>query len=254
MYAKKSLGQNFLMHSKVAERIAEGAGIESNDVVLEIGPGTGKLTEHLLKCASQVIAVEKDNYLFESLKEKFKEAVQSKKLILLNEDILDFKIEKLKIKNYKIVANIPYNITGAILKKFLTAKNKPSSMTLLVQKEVAERIMARDKKESLLSISVKIYGEPKILFAVGRGNFIPAPNVDSAVIKISGISNKNFKKGGVSEEKFWEVVRAGFAHKRKRLGNNLKTLKNRGINEGNWESSRAEDLSPEDWFMLLKSL
>ena len=119
--AKKSLGQNFLINPKVAERISLDASISKEDVVLEIGPGTGHLTKYLLIQAKKVIAVEKDDNLIKNLAEKFKKEVEENKLILIKEDILDFNTEQ----NYKIVANIPYNITGAILKKFLSEKNKP---------------------------------------------------------------------------------------------------------------------------------
>ncbi len=151
---------------------------------MEIGPGKGVLTEKLLEKAGCVIAVEKDRDLFQLLQEKFSEEIKNKKLILMNEDILNADIKNMACKFfsgpripgslsrpdheknfmpcfYKIIANIPYNITGAILKKFLTEKNQPERMILMVQNEVAQRIMARDKKESILSISVKAYGEPK---------------------------------------------------------------------------------------------
>jgi len=153
---KKSLGQNFLINPKVAERIAMEANISKKDVVLEIGPGTGKLTRQLLATSCQLLAVEKDNNLYELLKTEFQKEISSGQLNLIHGDILDFDTTsyKLEASCYKLVANIPYNITGAILKKFLTAEHKPERMVLMVQKEVAERIVARDKKESLLSISV----------------------------------------------------------------------------------------------------
>src|SRR6266404_6266828 len=153
---KKGLGQNFLINPKVAERIALEAEISNTDIVLEIGPGTGNLTKYLLKRTRKVIAIEKDEKLFADLEEKFSEQIKSGSLGLVREDVLEFEIKNYKLRSYKIVANIPYNITGAILKKFLTEKNKPESMTLMVQKEVAERIVGlprhggASKKESLL--------------------------------------------------------------------------------------------------------
>ena len=290
MKPKKSLGQNFLINPRVAERIAKEANISSTDIVLEIGPGKGYLTKYLLPKAKKVIAVEKDERLADELAEKYKKEVAKKKLIIIKKDILDFatqdaisnfcsgprprgpdRSQKLKLHlGYKIVANIPYNITGAILKKFLSGKNKPESMTLMVQQEVAERMMARDGKESLLSISVKAYGTPKILFNVSRGNFFPAPNVDSAVIGIKDIHDN------LDEDLFWEVLHAGFAHKRKKLFSNLKTLVQdvslrhshsvlegqvlSGRSEDSFEkhlarvlgNKRAEELSVDDWVNLLK--
>jgi 16S rRNA (adenine1518-N6/adenine1519-N6)-dimethyltransferase len=252
---KKSLGQNFLTNPKVAERIAREAKIKNTDVVLEIGPGKGDLTKFLLASTKKVIAVEKDTNLYEFLNEKFAKEISEKKLLLLNEDILDFDMSRTDF-DYKIVANIPYNITGAILKKFLEANKKPTEMILMVQKEVAERIISGRGKENLLSISVKIYGTPKILFQVSRGNFFPAPNVDSAVIQIKNISNQVFKKHKISEKIFFQVVKAGFAHKRKKLSSNLKkVLKNKDNYLNNiLGNKRAEDLSLQDWILYTKSL
>src|SRR6185312_3875994 len=140
------------------------------DVVLEIGPGRGVLTEKMLAQAKRVIAVEKDDELFVVLQEKFKKEIRNKELELVHADILDYLPEG----NYKLIANIPYNITGAILEKFLSEEHQPSLAVLLVQKEVAQRIVARDDKESILSISVKVYGEPKYIDTVKAGSFNPA--------------------------------------------------------------------------------
>ncbi len=265
--AKKSLGQNFLKSNLALKKIVEAGEISPDDTILEIGPGKGALTEKLLEKSDHVIAIEKDNALFNFLNEKFEKEIKEKKLILLNEDILKFSITnyELRIKDYKIIANIPYNITGAILKKFLANKNQPERMILMVQNEVAKRIMGKDG-ESILSISVKAYGNPKIIMKVPARYFSPAPKVDSAVIAIKNISKKNFTlletpssfghsplAGGEKfEEKFWEIVRAGFAHKRKKLSSNLKNyLGNACVLElGN---KRAEELSLEDWLELVKN-
>lgn len=249
--AKKSLGQNFLKSGAILNKIIAGAELKENDIILEIGPGKGALTEKLLEKVGKVIAVEKDDALFAFLQEKFAENIKKGKLILLNQDILEFEIKSLSILNYKIVANIPYNITGAILKKFLTNECQPESMTLLVQKEVAQRIVANDKKESLLSISVKAYGEPKVLFKVQARFFSPAPKVDSAVIHIKDISRELFEKNNIKEEDFWEVLRAGFAQKRKKLSNNLKKVVKKEILE-EYKDKRAEDLTVHDWINITK--
>lgn len=270
--AKKSLGQNFLKSEIALRKIVETGEIKKNDVILEIGPGKGALTKKLLEKEGLVIAVEKDQELFEFLKEKFAKEISAKKLILINEDILEFDISEIfssfsngdvakqdilrktsKIFHYKIIANIPYNITGAILKKFLGGSYQPELMVLMVQHEVAKRIVARDKKESILSISVKAYGEPKIIMKVPARYFSPAPKVDSAIISIKNISRKIFTAPS-SEEKFWKIVKVGFAHKRKKLSSNLKVLKGGGnasaLHLGN---KRAEDLTLTDWIMLVKS-
>ena len=277
--AKKSLGQNFLKSEPALRKIIETGEISSRDIVLEIGPGKGALTSKLLATNCQVIAVEKDRELFEFLKIKFEKEILSGQLKLVCEDILDFNLEsyKLKANNYKLIANIPYNITGAILKKFLQgdlstplkARNQPEIIVLMVQKEVAKRIVAHDGKESILSISVKAYGDPKMIMKVPARYFSPSPKVDSAVISIKNISRKIFIENSQIvqsrtlhnlqfEEKFWEIIRAGFAHKRKKLSSNLKDfLKNKkdgGIaSVKSLGNKRAEELTLNDWIQLTKN-
>ena len=287
--AKKSLGQNFLKSTSIIKKIVEAGEISKDDVVLEIGPGKGALTEKLLEVASKVIAIEKDKNLFDLLQEKFKNEIENEKLILLEGDILDLNtsgelfsdsprkssaedflcpsstlLPRVRSRtfhlplNYKIIANIPYNITGAILKKFLSDENQPSSMVLMVQHEVAQRILARDKKESILSISIKAYGEPKMITKVPSRYFSPEPAVDSAVISIKNISRKVFKENSVDENKFWEIIHAGFAHKRKILISNLKkSLKLDEKTKKSYENvlgkKRAEELTLSDWIFLAKN-
>jgi len=256
MYAKKSLGQNFLMHAKTAERIAMASGVGKEDTVLEIGPGTGLLTKPLLAQAKHVIAVEADGVLVSVLKETFEKEIADKKLTLIESDIRAFDPASIK-GPYALVANIPYYITGEIIRTFLTAKHKPTSMTLLVQKEVAERI-ARSPKGSLLQIAVKIFGNPAYEFTVPRGAFKPAPNVDSAVISIRDI--KAPFGSAAEESRFFEVLRAGFAHKRKLLAGNLSALSSKTaltaafVAAGVPEKARAEELPLSAWRSLAKSL
>lgn len=247
--AKKSFGQNFLKSKIALKKIIEAGEIKKSDVILEIGPGKGALTKKLLEKSKLVIAVEKDHELFEFLKDKFKNKIKTKSLLLIQGDILEFKITNYELRKYKIIANIPYNITGAILKKFLGGLHQPESMVLMVQHEVAKRIIACDGKESILSISVKVYGKPKIVMKVDKRYFSPAPKVDSAVISIKNISRETFIKNKIDEKKFWEIVKAGFAHKRKKLSSNLKKYTGNACVEklGN---KRAENLSLEDWIIL----
>ena len=265
--AKKSLGQNFLKSEPALRKIIEAGEIKPDDVILEIGPGKGALTKKLLEKAGMVVAVEKDRELFDFLKMKFEKELAEKKLILINEDILQFQITNYELRSYKIIANIPYNITGAILKKFLTEKNQPTLMVLMMQNEVAKRIVARDGKESILSISVKAYGEPKLEMKVPARYFSPAPKVDSSIISIKNISRKLFAQNmqgfalhifegealHIFEEKFWEIVKAGFAHKRKKLSGNLQSIISKEklsvLMLGN---KRAEDLTLADWISLAK--
>lgn len=258
--AKKSLGQNFLKSAQAIRDIIGAGELSPNDTVLEIGPGKGALTQALLAAGSTVIAIEKDRELFAHLSEKFQNEIDSKKLMLIEGDSLEFSISDLRTPNFKLIANIPYNITGLIFRKFLESDHQPERMVLLVQKEVAERIVARDGKESILSISVKAYGSPKIISKVPARYFSPAPKVDSAIIAITTISKENFTNQ--SEDRFFEVVRAGFAHKRKVLIKNLEEglgLQKETLHK-TWQdlslslNVRAEELDIQKWLKVAELL
>jgi 16S rRNA (adenine1518-N6/adenine1519-N6)-dimethyltransferase len=256
--AKKSLGQNFLKSQKAISEIINAGHINPDDTILEIGPGKGVLTEKLLEKAGKVIAIEKDLELISFLNEKFANEISSKKLLILNEDILEFSDFSILTGTYKIIANIPYYITGAIIRKFLESKFQPERMVLLVQKEVAERIVARDKKESILSISVKAYGLPKYIEKVSARYFSPQPKVDSAILLIANISKKLFTENNISELVFFELVKTGFAHKRKVLSSNLKPLLGgrtpKLLNDcGIAEKARAEDVNLSQWVCLTRN-
>lgn len=255
---KKSLGQNFLNSREIINDIVVASGVGKDDLVLEIGPGEGILTEGLLSTGSKVITIEKDDRLISPLQRKFAREISLKQLELVHADILDLELPHIANGPYKIVANIPYYITGQIIRMFLESDKQPTSMTILVQKEVAERIVARDLKESLLSISVKIFGEPKLVRVVGRGAFTPHPNVDSALLHIENISKIRLE--GVDEKLFFKILHLGFAHKRKQLLPNLslgykkeyllKILEKVGIDP----KARAEDLNVSEWIKISKML
>lgn len=223
VFPQRQAGQNFLIDKNILNKIIKVAELKKDDVVLEIGPGFGVLTQELAKQVKKVIAVELDKRMAEALKEELKEF---KNVEIINADILKTQSEKLKIqnKNYKIVANIPYNITSAILRKFLSEELiRPNEMVLLVQKEVAERIIAKPGEMSLLSISVQFYSQPKIISKVSNNSFWPKPKVDSAIIKLKNIEQKIDKE--INEEDFFNLVRAGFSSRRKQLKNNFKKIK-----------------------------
>jgi len=255
--AKKSLGQHFLTSKNIARDIVRTANAD-NYSVLEIGPGKGILTEELLKNKRRVIAVEKDNNLISYLRGKFSKELESGGLVVVHNDILNVNLSKLfDGKKYIVVANIPYYITGKIIKILLSQKILPERAVLLVQKEVAERI-ARDKKESVLSISVKAYGEPRYVKKVKAGNFYPKPKVDSAILAIDNISRSFFKN--IPEERFFEILKAGFAHKRKFLISNLLKIEDNKTLSSAFDKcdflikERAEDLSLRDWECLVNML
>ncbi|MFZ2151822.1 MAG: 16S rRNA (adenine(1518)-N(6)/adenine(1519)-N(6))-dimethyltransferase RsmA [Minisyncoccia bacterium] len=240
--AKRSLGQNFLTALWPVRTMAKAADVGSHDTVLEIGPGKGILTKELLFAGAHVIAVEKDDALYAALTEKFKEEIHSKKLTLILGDILEQDIQKITGKKpYKVVANIPYNITGLLIPFFLESQLQPTSITFLVQKEVANRICSKDKKESILSLSVKVFGTPVYVEKVSRSLFRPAPNVDSAIIHIKDIHPgfKNTKE----KERFFEIIKKAFNSRRKKISS---TLKGYTIPE-DLKDKRPEELSVQDF-------
>ncbi len=261
MRAKKSLGQNFLSSRRALSQIIQAGKIEPGEIVLEVGPGRGALTRFLLAAGAKVISVEKDDELTIFLKKEFEAEVLTGNLTLLNTDILEINPNDLGLSSgkYKIIANIPYYITGQFLRKFISGENTPKSMVLLLQKEVVSRIIARDGKESILSLSVKAYGTAKLIGKVPAREFRPAPKVDSAIIAIENISKKNFPTKA-SEEKFFALIKSGFAHKRKKLIRNLETLSDAKRLESAFEKCkipsgmRAEDLTIDDWLALSQQI
>ncbi len=255
-------GQNFLVSGNIAQKMARVAEVTSEDTVLEIGPGKGILTTALLKTGAKVIAVEKDFKLFNFLKQKFEPFILSNHLTLISADIRDLltpqSAKSLALgKITKVVANIPYYLTGRLLRLLLdpeatSRKLRITSLTLMLQKEVAERLAPAKSlalgKNSLLAVSVRVFAEPKIAFYVKKGNFRPQPKVDSAVILLKKREKDFFKKHKISQGDFFDAVKAGFAHPRKLLKNNLK-MSNTGCLTrcGVGEKVRAEDLSLENW-------
>jgi 16S rRNA (adenine1518-N6/adenine1519-N6)-dimethyltransferase len=257
---KRSLGQNFLTAPDMVTKIVTTGRVTSADSVLEIGPGKGVLTRELLATGAAVIAVEKDNLLFAELQSTFAGELASKQLTLLHGDILEL-VDTIQYPEvYKLIANIPYNITGKILSTFLSAKNKPTIAVLMVQYEVAARIAAKSNKGSILGISVAVYGVPKLVKKVAAGAFFPKPNVDSAILCIDNISNQFFIEHNIPEQDFFSILKAGFAHKRKKLLRNILDV----FPEIDWrkvfselqldENTRAEDISTDMWAKLTKLL
>ncbi|MCE9541762.1 16S rRNA (adenine(1518)-N(6)/adenine(1519)-N(6))-dimethyltransferase RsmA [Candidatus Kaiserbacteria bacterium] len=249
------LGQHFLKHAWAARALAHAVGVQSGETILEIGPGRGILTRELLTLGP-VVAIEKDEALVALLNETFSEEIAIGRLTIVPADIRDITPAKLGLKGYVLAANIPYYITGEIIRQFLESEPQPRAMALLIQKEVAQRITS--KTESILSLSVKAYGTPKIAGKVPRSHFSPPPNVDSAILAVTDISKKFFET--TREEDFFKVVRTGFASKRKFLANNLsvvfeKTTVTDALQKaGIAEKARAEDVPLEKWRGLVRVL
>ncbi len=265
-------GQNFLKDENIAWKIVKKANLKKDEWILEVGPGEGLLTKYLLNSSARVVAVEIDNFLIKKLKEQFSSAIQEGKLILISEDILKINLIELlknyKIEKYQVVANIPYYITSKIIRLFLEARFLPEAMLLMVQKELAERIVAPVGKTSLLSLAVQYYAYPEILFTVPPQAFKPAPQVESAVIKIItkkeflNLNDQEFLIKQKASRRFFRLARAGFASRRKTLSNNLsssfhlekerikKILENARLSP----NTRAQELSLEEWKNLEKEI
>lgn len=252
------LGQHFLKHGWAARALAHAANPDFAETIVEIGPGKGILTKELLAFGNPVIAIEKDEALVTHLQNEFAEQIADGQLTLVAGDVRDTTPKTLGLEEsaYIIAANIPYYITGEIIRQFLTAEKKPRAMALLVQKEVAQRIT--DTKSSILSLSVRAYGTPSIIKKVPKSHFSPPPSVDSAILLIDDISSDFFPD--ISEAAFFQVVHAGFSSKRKFLANNLSNLFPKKLVQEAFtaclidEKARAEDLSIEAWHILTHSL
>jgi len=266
LQARKGLGQHFLVDEGVLERIVDAAELGPTDVVLEIGPGLGVLTRELAGKAGWVVAVELDTRLALVLK---KELASFNNVAIVNQDILktspaslleglppDFPGIGDGRLGYKVVANLPYYITSAVLRHFLEAQFKPRLMVVMVQKEVAEAIVAQPGDMSLLAISVQFYGRPDIISYVPASSFYPAPEVDSAILKIGLYPQPPVSVA--DREGFFGLVRAGFSARRKQLVGSLANglglpkaevlplLERAGI----ISRRRAETLTLEEWARL----
>ncbi|MBA3534167.1 MAG: ribosomal RNA small subunit methyltransferase A [Ardenticatenales bacterium] len=261
----KGLGQNFLADSVHLQRIVAAAELQKEELVLEVGPGLGPLTEHLLVQGAHVVAVELDKGFIRVLQDRFG---THPSFSLYHQDILASDVPALlsgvaaaEPLRYKCVANIPYYITSAVMRHLLESKVQPDLIVLLVQKEVAQRITARPGDLSLLAISVQFYGEPEMVAIVPAGAFYPPPKVDSAILRVRPYPEKRYHVE--SPEFFWEVVRAGFGQKRKQLKNSLSA----GLSQFSTDkiqasleeaaidpTRRPQTLTIEEWVRLYKSL
>ncbi|MEX2368915.1 MAG: 16S rRNA (adenine(1518)-N(6)/adenine(1519)-N(6))-dimethyltransferase RsmA [Candidatus Paceibacterota bacterium] len=257
----ENLGQHFLKDKEALAAIVAAGELSSTDTVLEVGPGEGALTQPLLETGAKVVAVEKDPALIAELEQTFQSEIKSGQLELIQSDIRDLDVaNKLKAVDYKLVANIPYYLTGQLIAETLTSTHQPTKVVLLIQKEVAERIIAADGKESILALSVKVFGTPEIIQVVPAESFSPPPKVDSAILQISDISRDFFSD--LSEEEFFALIKRGFGHKRKTLANNLATdprftkeQTEKALEDCKLKTNiRAERLTLDNWRCLSENL
>jgi len=257
IHPKKSLGQNFLVEPGGLMKVINAAEFSGSEEVLEIGAGLGSLTYLLAQTSARVCAVEIDTHMLEPLAEALK---PFSNVQIVAGDILKLDpAELVSSENYVVVANIPYYITSAIIRHLLEANLKPSRVILTIQKEVAQRILARDGKMSLLSLSVFVFGEPEIAGTIPAGSFFPAPDVDSAVLRIRLYPEPLIPPSQLDQ--FFKLAHAGFGQKRKTLKNSLSAGLNLAAGqiearllEANIEPSRrAETLSIAEWARLVKS-
>jgi 16S rRNA (adenine1518-N6/adenine1519-N6)-dimethyltransferase len=254
----KGLGQNFLVDNRALQRVIEAAEIEPEDEILEIGPGLGSLTRYLALAAKRVVAVELDRHMLPPLHEVLS---PYNTVEIIQADILEVSIEKFfPRQGYLVVANIPYYITSSLLRHLLETPQPPSRLVLTVQKEVAERICARQGDLSLLALSVQIFGQPSIKGTIKAGSFYPIPKVDSAIVRIDLFPEPLISSP--QQDTFFRLIKAGFSQKRKTLKNALSA--GMSWNKENTEQKltaagidpmrRAQTLSIEEWETLVQAV
>lgn len=258
-------GQNFLMDESVVEKMIAAAGVSPTSRVLEIGPGPGLLTEALLTTGAEVVAVEIDSRLSRFLRQRLAEQERFK---LVEQDVLEISNQSLAQlvgggDNWQVVANLPYAITSAVIEKFIFEEPRPRTVTLMLQREVVDRLLARPNKLSSLAVMVQALAMPQWVTNVAKGAFWPAPKVDSAVIHIqlkTAAEQREFL-GDLTVSFFEKIVRLGFAQRRRQLKNNLAALKLNPEQISNALelakiklTARAEELTPENWRNLAHQL
>ena len=265
---KKMMGQNFLIDKKALSAMVATAELTADDIVLEIGPGLGGLTVALAQRVKKVMAIERDKQLIELLRENIASEKLNDKVEIVAGDILELPMTNDQLQNYKLISNLPYEISSPVLWKFLYEETaSPQLMVLMLQKEVAEKITARPGAMSLLSVLGQFYAKVALVAKVSKSSFWPAPKVDSAIVRFNvGVGFKLALPDGFNERGFFKMVKAGFSSPRKKLINNLisfrptevRSLTKAGL-EGVFKKInldfgiRAEDLSVENWIDIYRS-
>jgi 16S rRNA (adenine1518-N6/adenine1519-N6)-dimethyltransferase len=260
LHPRKGLGQNFLTDPVALERIVAAADLSSGDLVVEVGAGLGTLTRLLAQQAGRILAIELDDRLVVILHDQLADLPNVQ---IIHGDILKIPDLGLPSHGYKVVANLPYYITSAVLRHFLGREPKPRLMVVTVQREVAERIVAEPGQMSLLALSIQFYGRPRIVARIAAGAFYPRPKVDSAVTRIDVCERPTVAlPDGITEADFFRVARAGFGQKRKTLRNSLSgglalppvrveaALELAGVDP----RRRAETLSLQEWAAVAREL
>ncbi len=255
-------GQNFLVSQDVLEVMLELARVKKSETILEVGPGFGTLTLELASRAKKVFAVEQDPKLVEALQKEL-DAADADNVEIVSGDILRIPRTFLP-SSYRIVSNLPYQITSFFLRQFLEQDPRPTDMTLMVQKEVAERITAGPGDLSLLGISVQLHADADIVATVPRTAFWPVPDVDSAILSLRLYSERDVAQrlGGVSKKDFFKIVRNGFLHRRQKLSNNLSSAFHISKEDlrallqecGLTDNARAQELSLDQWIDLSEKI
>lgn len=257
IWPNKRLGQNFLVSEKILKNIVGEANLSSQDIILEVGPGLGILTDELKFKVKQVVAIEKDRKLAGYLLKKYKNT----NVKIVNADVLEYDLSRFE-GSYKIVANLPYQISSVFINKIITSKNQPTMMMLMLQKEVAQRIAAKagNAKRGILSVLAQLVADIEIVEYVQKQNFYPMPDVDSAVVRFAFHNNKYSKY--IDNKSFSRLVKIGFSQKRRQIHHPLSAglqINNASIKQwleenGIDPSNRAEDLTNDDWIGLLKTI
>jgi len=259
-FAQKKLGQHFLINQDTLSDIIDASELKPDETVLEIGPGLGTLTRALSPCANKIVAVEKDLdmiKIFQAINSDLSNIqIVRGNILMLNNSFF----EEYLSTSYKVVANLPYYLTSAILRFFLQSSHRPDMMVLMVQKEVAERIISTSPNANVLGLSVQFYGTPEIITKVPNTHFWPIPKVDSAILKVT--SHRKVKYAVDNEDALFRIIKAGFGEKRKKLHNSLTgglKLPHDAIKEILVQSNididrRAQTLTIPEWIKLYQNL
>ena len=252
----KALGQNFLHDTAIVRRIVDAADVGRGDLVVEVGPGLGVMTRELASRAAEIVAIEIDRRLANYLR-----SLELPGTTVVESDVLTIDLREITgNRPYIVVANLPYSVAAAAIAHILEGAWRPERLVVMVQREVAERIAARPPEMSILSVAVQYFGQPKILFRIGPGAFVPAPKVESAVVKIEVAEDTPLEPA--ERELFFRLVRAGFGQRRKQLMNSIaaglqlekpvvkEALSAAGIDP----RRRPQTLDLDDWLRLFTKL